>query len=120
MATINNTGFFTLEAGEALEPNRRVKVNSSGKAVYADAADEWVGVTRESAASGANVAIKGRYAPGTQVMTSTASTGSVGDIVWAAADGKFASASSGAVGKVGYLSTAVTAASSEVEIYPVN
>lgn len=57
-ATMDETGFITRAAGEALEAWRRVKLNSSGAAVYADATEKGIGTTERAVASGEDVAIR--------------------------------------------------------------
>lgn len=81
------TGPLTIEAGEALECNRLVK-GSTGKAVYADAADtQFLGVTMSKVASGEVVAILPWNAAGTLPVTA-AGTFVIGADMYLANDGK--------------------------------
>ena len=94
-----NIGTFT--AGEALEAHRRVKLSSGveGQVEYADAADDFIGVTETAAALGAQVAVRFKNAPGTvEIEASVAITVNV--IIYGAADGKVA-ISSTSTAKVG-------------------
>ena len=75
-------------AGEALSAWRRVKFNGTAKTViYADAEHDAIGVTQEAAASGANVNVKLRTAPGTHKVTAAGAV-SIEDAVYGADDGK--------------------------------
>ncbi len=56
MAYELGTNPFTLTSGEALAADRFVKISASA-AVYADAGDEPIGVTRFACASGEDVTI---------------------------------------------------------------
>ena len=65
-------GNLTVQAGEALEAKRCVKLDAtaSGTAgkpvvVYADAGDDFIGVTQYSVESGENVAIRPKHMGGT-------------------------------------------------------
>lgn len=46
--TVTNAGVKTFQNAEALLKNRRVKLNGSGKLVYADAGDYWIGTTLDN------------------------------------------------------------------------
>jgi len=62
-------GPLTLKSGEALEEYRRVKLDASGDAVYADANDIAIGVTLEKVADATSVAIQPITATGTMLLT---------------------------------------------------
>ena len=64
-------GDLTVQAGEALEAKRCVKLDATASAtngfptvVYSDAGDDFIGVTKYSVASGEKVAIKPKYSEG--------------------------------------------------------
>jgi len=92
-----NPGVKTFTAGEALAIARRVKLSSgNGSQVeYADAADDYIGVTLRAVASGEDVpvALKRAY-PGTVEITAA---GAITDAatIYGAADGKVSTTSSG-------------------------
>jgi hypothetical protein len=83
----NETGVLTRTAGEALAAYRRVKLNASQQAVYADADDAGIGLTKYAAASGDPVGIKLDNHPGSRKVTCSAAV-DVGDILYGADDGK--------------------------------
>lgn len=86
--TQNNNGFKTYTAGEALLEGRRVKLNSAGAVVYADAADYGIGVAQQDRDSGASVLVKHYNDTGTFLLTVTDASITAGDNVYADADGK--------------------------------
>lgn len=70
MSQENTTGIRTFVAAAALEAFRRVKLDSNGKAVYADADDIGIGTTlEEDAASGEHVSVRLWNFPGTRKIT---------------------------------------------------
>lgn len=87
MATINETGLKAFTAGEALEAYRRVKLNSSGQVVYADAFDASIGITDDKVASGDTVTVRLHGVPGTRKMVCAAAV-TAGAFVYADVDGK--------------------------------
>jgi hypothetical protein len=103
MAYETGTNPFTLIAGEALASDRFIKLSGS-TAVYADAGDEPVGVTRTAAASGEEVAVAPLLGGIGRIECSKAV--SAGSGIYVANDGK---ASDAAVGK--QIGIAITAAS---------
>jgi hypothetical protein len=92
-----NEGPKTFVATEALEAARRVKLTSgSGTAVeYADAADDYVGVTLKKVAIGeaVPVALKRNYSGSVEVTAAVAIT--AGATIYGAADGKVGIATTG-------------------------
>ena len=88
-----NEGWKTFTSGEALLAKRRVKI-SGATVVYADAGEEYVGVTMADCASGADVSVKLRNAPGTFEVTA-AGAYSAAAALYGAADGKVDDVSSG-------------------------
>jgi hypothetical protein len=77
---------ISLTAGEALVPYRRVKLDASGYAVYADS-EPAIGITQAAAASGAQVAVRLLNGAGTfKMVASAAVTARVP--VYGTADGK--------------------------------
>lgn len=106
-----NPGPFTLISGEALERGRFVKL-SAGKAVYADAGDEPIGITAEAVAITTPVAIY----PLSGGIESVVAAGiySLGTAMYVANDGKVSSA---AVGKqIGINWQASVAAGDEIAV----
>jgi len=94
----------TFYAGEALAAKRRVKIDTSSPAtttdppevVYADAGEDFIGVTEYAAASGALVAVKLINAPGTfEICCDIGSAIARGTVLYGAADGKISDTSSG-------------------------
>ena len=108
MATQNEIGYKTFTAGEALAKFRRVKLNTDGKPVYADAADgnDWVGITQHYAGNGDLVLIRLRNIIGTTFVTA-ANTVGVGDQLFPAADGKVSADASGTTVQLVALEDAV-------------
>lgn len=88
--------FITFIAGEALEAYRRVTLDASGQAIYADN-EAWIGVTQAPAASGAVVNVRSRYAPGTFLIAASEAI-SAHAAVTTAADGKVAASGGLTVG----------------------
>lgn len=83
----DNAGPITLTAGEALAINRLVKLDSSGNAVYADAADNAIGVTTRPAASAELVPVMLLSNVGAFKVCAAGAI-AVGAAIYAAADGK--------------------------------
>ncbi len=94
---MDNRGIKTFTATEALATGRRVKLSSgSGTAVeYADAADDYIGVTIKEAAidEAVPVALKRNYAGTVEITAAGAIT--AGATIYGAADGKVWTASTG-------------------------
>lgn len=97
-------GIKTFYAGEALAARRRVKIDTSSPAtvtdppevVYADAGEDYIGVTEYAAASGELVAVKLVNAPGTfEICCDIGSAIARGTVLYGAADGKISDTSSG-------------------------
>ena len=98
----NEDGKITVEAAEKLESKRRVKVKTAAstaspvKVVYADAGEDFLGVTERSGATGDLLSVKLQSAPGTFEMEAVISSAiAVGTTLYGAADGKVSDASSG-------------------------
>lgn len=96
-----NEGIKTFKAGEDLEARRRVKVESGTvtdppEIVYADAGEDFIGVTEYAVKDAADVAVKMNSAPGTfEVECVVDSAIGRGTVLYGAADGKVSDASSG-------------------------
>lgn len=94
-------GIATFKAGEALEARRRVKVesgttNDPPEVVYADAGEDYIGVTEYAVADGDMVAVKMCNAPGVfEVECLVDSAIARGAVLYGAADGRLSDASSG-------------------------
>lgn len=95
MSNENEGGIRSYVAGEALEAYRRVRLNSSGQVVYADANEHHIGTTTDAQpTSGAMVAVKMKNYPGTRKMVAAGAITS-GAKVYGAADGKVNDAEAG-------------------------
>jgi len=94
MAVQNDNGFKAYTAGEDLAAYRRVRFNSSGNLVYADAEESTLGITQADCSSGDTVTIKLITAPGTfkieasEAVTFAVSTDERGPLLYGADDGK--------------------------------
>lgn len=111
-----DNGVKTFTAGEALAAYRRVKLSSgSGTQVeYADAADNFIGVTQDAAASGEAVPVKlKRAAPGTFEVEAGVNV-TAGATLYGAADGKVGIASTGN-DKFGYALEAAVSTGGVIE-----
>lgn len=92
----------TFTAGEDLAAKRRVKIDSSAstadpaEVIYADAGEDFIGVTEYAASDGDPIAIKMCNAPGTfEIECTVDSSIALGTTLYGAADGKISDASSG-------------------------
>lgn len=83
----NDYGIGTHTCGEDVVEARRVKLNSSDQVVYADADALGMGLTRNYAESGDDVAVAYYNKPGTHHATAAGAITLAAD-VYAAADGK--------------------------------
>ena len=113
-STEGNTKSFI--SAEALAIFRRVKINSSNQVVYADAGDDWIGITIDACASGDPIAVKLRTAAGTMKMVAAGAL-SINDIIYGAADGKVDDAPTGPA--VGRALEAATADADVIEVLPI-
>ena len=84
----SNPGPKTFTAGEAIAPNLRVALNSSGQAVLAGASERGIGtaVTRASA-SGEQISVA-LFTAGTHRMVAAAAIPAIDSTIYAAASGK--------------------------------
>jgi hypothetical protein len=96
-----NNGVATFKAGTALEARRRVKIesgttNDPPEIVYADAGEDYIGVTEYAVADGDMVAVKMCNAPGIfEIECLVDSAIARGTTLYGAADGRVSDASSG-------------------------
>ena len=96
-----NEGVRTFKAGEALEAKRRVKIesgttNDPPEVVYADAGEDYVGITEYAVADEEPIAVRLVTCPGTfEVEVAVSSAIARGTVLYGAADGKLSDASSG-------------------------
>lgn len=95
---MDNNGIRSFYAGEALEKGRRVKLKSASTTTpleveYADAADNFIGVTLDKVASGALVAVKLKRGHTGTFEVEAAGAITKGDTIYGAADGKVSTAS---------------------------
>jgi len=111
-----NSGLKAFTSGEALAARRRVK-KSSGTVVYADAGEEFIGVTEHACASGEVVTVKLHNVSGTFKMTASEAF-AVNTVLYGAADGKVADTENGSAQF--YSLEAATADADIVECLPLN
>jgi hypothetical protein len=96
-----NEGPATFKAGEALEARRRVKIESGTvtdppEVVYADAGEDFIGVTEYAVADGEDITIKLQNQPGIfEIECIVDSAIGRGTVLYGAADGRVSDASSG-------------------------
>jgi len=96
-----NEGIKTFYAGEALEKRRRVKIKAGTvldppEVEYADAGEDYIGVTEYGVASGELIAIRLINFPGTfDIECAVSASIARGTVLYGAADGKVSDASSG-------------------------
>ena len=98
MAAQRDTGIIRFNAGEALEPWRRVKLNGATvkEVVYADAGEEAIGITQKRTSEDDAVPVKLlANAQGTFKVEASAAT-TAGGQLYGAADGKVSMTESGA------------------------
>jgi len=95
-------GIKTFTAGEDLAAHRRVKIDSGvatadpAEVVYADAGEDFIGVTEYAATDGDLVAVKLCTGPGSfEIEAIVDSAIALGTVLYGAADGKVSDASSG-------------------------
>lgn len=88
-----NLGSKSFVAGEDLEAYRRVKL-SSGNVVYADAGEEFIGVTSHKAVSTEQVTVNLRSASRTYKMVASGAI-TAGNTIYGANDGKVQASASG-------------------------
>jgi hypothetical protein len=96
-----NPGIKTFKAGEALEAHRRVKIKSGTtttppEVVYADAGEDYIGVTEYAVLITEDVAVRLSNYPGTfEIECTVDSAIARGTVLYGANDGKVSDASSG-------------------------
>ena len=95
MTQYNEGPTKTFTAGEALETRRRVKI-SGATVIKAGAGEDCDGVTELACANGANVTIRLKHSPGTQIITAAGVITAGGDF-YGAADGKISATPNGAI-----------------------
>lgn len=100
MSQVN--GIRTFTAGEDLAAHRRVKIDSGvatanpAEVIYADAGEDFIGVTEYAASDGDLIAVKMCTGPGTfEIECNVDSAIALGTVLYGAADGKISDASSG-------------------------
>lgn len=116
MTQRNDTDTGTFRAGEELQPDRLVKITSAGTVFYADANEEWHGVSRTFTEISTLAGVVFRNKVGTIVLTASAAI-LRGASVYVAADGKISSTPSGP--RVGIALEAASANNSKIEVYLV-
>jgi hypothetical protein len=120
-----NEGTKSFVADEKLEAHRRVKIDTTNttavppKVLYADAGEDYIGVTEFSAATGDLVSVKMNDAPGTFEIECTVSSAiNVGTTLYGAADGKVSDASNGTAQGIALQQTATS--NEHIEVAPWN
>jgi len=117
---MNDNGFKTFYAYEALAAKRRVKIHSGTTTTppqvdYADAGEDFIGVTEFGVDADALVTVKLNSAPGTFECEATlSSTIARGTVLYGANDGKVSDASSGTA--QGVALEAVSASGDIIEV----
>jgi len=119
-----NEGIKTFTAGEDLEARRRVKIkalttSTPPEVEYADAGEDWIGVTEYAVLEGEQIAVKLNNAPGTfEIECVVDSEIARGTVLYGAADGKVSDASSGTAQGIA-METGVDDAIIEVAVWNV-
>ena len=113
MNTQFDTGNIPFIAAEDLVENRIVKMTAAGTVGYADAGEDSVGVTRNTAASGKSVTVKLWNAEGTFLIESAGAV-AANTAVYTANDGKVDDVASGV--SIGKSNEAASAAADAIEI----
>ena len=120
-----NEGTKTFMADEKLEAHRRVKIDtaqttaSPAKVIYADAGEDYIGVTEMSKATGELIAVKMNNAPETMEIEAVVNSAiNVGTVLYGAADGKVSDAASGTAQGIAMQQTAVS--NTHIEVAPWN
>ena len=118
-----NEGVKTFKAGEDLESKRRVKIesgttNDPPEVVYADADEDFIGVTEYAVDDGDMVAVRLKNSPGTFEVECTVSTAIArGTALYGAADGKLSdNSNSGAYTQQATSLVAAGASNEHIEV----
>lgn len=104
-------GKKTLLAGEALTARKCIKL-SGATLVYADAGDEFIGITEYAVANGARVAFRDKSDAGTFEVTASAAI-TAGALIYGADDGKVSMTPAGKA--IGFAIEAATADDDQIE-----
>lgn len=104
----------THQAGEALEPYRRVLLNSSNLLMYADANERCIGVTDGRCAINEWIAVQYVTKEGTVEVEANEAI-EVADIVYGGADGKVSDTATTAI-QFGIAKSAATASGQIIEV----
>jgi len=119
------TGSKTFKAGEALEAARRVKIesgttNDPPEVVYADAGEQFIGVTKYKVADGDPVDIRLMTSEGTMEIEVTVSAAITrGVTLYGAADGKISDASSGSAQGISLEAASASGEILEIQLFNV-
>lgn len=122
---MNESGWKTFYAGEALAAKRRVKIESGTvttppEVVYAGAGEDFIGVTEYAVADGDLVAVRLNSSPGTYECTCDIDSAIArGTVLYGAADGKVSDASSGTAQGIALEAAAADADIIEVAFWNV-
>jgi len=113
MSQQNEGGLKAFTAGEDLAAYRRVKL-SGGEVVYADAGEEFIGITQEAKLDGEQITVAMRSS-GRTFKAVAAEAFAIDSVLYGAADGKVQDTVSGTA--QGIALEAATAAGDIVEVY---
>lgn len=112
-----NEGLKDFTAGEDLAKRRLVKQHSTAEQVmYADAGDDYIGITEYGVSSGDPVTVRAVNYPGTREVTA-ADTFSLAAVLYVADDGKVDDVATGRA--IGIALEAATAANDIIEMQPI-
>lgn len=117
MSQFNDSGLKSFTTAEAITQYARVKINSSGLLLEADADDKGIGTAQIAAASGEVCTVRLWTKQGTHKMVAAGGF-SLNDVVYAADEGLIDDALTGGVA-VGRALEAATAANDVVEVLPI-
>lgn len=115
MSQLTDGNIRAFTAGEALNAFCRVKLDTDGTIIYADADHDAIGITEAAIADAAVGPVRLSTASGT-VKIRCAGALSIGDTVYGAADGEIDDATDGVL--VGVAIEAATAAHDVIEVVP--
>jgi len=118
MSTQNETGVLMMIAGEDLAEFRRVKMSSTTNrtVVYADAGEDFIGVTQAGVSDGDRVAVRMTNAGGTLKMVASAAISTRNSALYGAADGKVSGTAAGDA--IGYALDTASGNGAVIEVLP--
>jgi len=109
---------ITMVAGEALATNRRVRLGATaGEVVYADAGEDWIGITEYAVADGDDVNVRMKIG-GSTLMIGVDAVTAIGADLYPADDGQLSPYPKGLDERQGIALSAATAADDIIEVFP--